>query len=159
MKTPTPSSIRKNRSFRDIRVALVAARFNPKICNNLIAGAQKALREAGLSASQIDLFRVPGSFELPLAAKKCALSGVYQGVISLGAVIRGETPHFNYICQAASFGITQVSLETGVPIAFGVITANSLDQALARSRKDRYNKGRGAALAVLEMIRSLEKMQ
>lgn len=158
MKAKIQQKIQSSKDLRTCRIALVAARFNPKICESLIIGAQKALRQAGLTGSQIDLIRVPGAFEIPLAAKKCALSGKYQGVISLGAVIRGETPHFDYICQAASFGITQAGLETGVPIAFGVITANSLDQALARSRKDRYNKGREAALALLETIRSLEKI-
>lgn len=158
MRRPSHISRRKKAEVCAFRIALIAAQFNPKICEGLIAGAKGALRLAGVPPSQIDLFRVPGAFEIPLAAKKCALSGKYQGVISLGAVIRGETPHFDYICQAASFGITQAALETGIPIAFGVITANSLDQALARSRRDRYNKGREAAIALLDTVRSLEKI-
>ena len=99
-----------------------------------------------------DLHRVPGAFELPLAAQKCARSGKYSGLICLGAVIRGDTPHFDYVCQAATEGISRVALDEGVPVSFGVLTVDNIDQARTRSRPDEYNKGREAAVTALAMF-------
>lgn len=115
-------------------------------------GAVAALKEAGLGEKNYSLFRVPGAFEIPLAAKKCAASKKYQGIVCLGAVIRGETPHFEAICRAATDGLLRVMLDSGLPVGFGLLTTNTPEQAQARSRPDEYNKGREAALTVLEMI-------
>lgn len=134
----------------------MASCFNEEICNGLVSGASDSLKEAGVV--DIDIFRVPGAFEIPLAAKKCALSKKYKGIVALGAVIRGETPHFEYISQAVTDGIRQVNLEAGIPIGFGILTTNTLDEAKARSASDEYNKGREAALTVLEMIDLLQKI-
>jgi 6,7-dimethyl-8-ribityllumazine synthase len=111
-----------------VRFALVVGRFYAELGERLEAGARAALREA-----EIDVFDVPGAFELPLAAKQCALSGRYDGVVCLGAVIRGETDHYDYVCGEAARGIQSVQLETGVPCGFGVLTVDDYDQALARA--------------------------
>lgn len=154
--SPNISSLKKTK--RNGTIAIVASRFNSDVCEGLLKGAKKTLIEVGYEEKSLDIFRVPGAFELPLAAKKCALSKKYAGVICLGAVIRGDTPHFEYISQAVTNGINRVALETNLPVAFGVITTNNEEQALARSAPDEYNKGREAALTVVEMVDLLEKI-
>ncbi|MBI4411177.1 MAG: 6,7-dimethyl-8-ribityllumazine synthase [Deltaproteobacteria bacterium] len=140
------------------RIAIIASRFNPDICDGLIQGAVCALKEAGFGERDYTLFRVPGAFEIPLTARRVAARRVavaskkYRGIICLGAVIRGETPHFDYICRAATDGISRVALDFGIPLAFGVLTTNTVDEAVARSRPDEFNKGREAAMTVLEMV-------
>src|SRR3954463_11208480 len=128
-------------------VALVVARFYEDLAGRLVAGARDALEEGG--GTEIDEYDVPGAFELPLAAKLAAESGRYAGVVCLGAVIRGETTHYDYVCGESARGIQDVQLETGVPCSFGVLTVDSLDQALARSGGDKRDSGRHAAEAVL----------
>jgi 6,7-dimethyl-8-ribityllumazine synthase len=132
------------------KVALVVARFYEDLADRLVAGARESLGAAGVT--EIDEFTVPGAYELPLAAKLAAESGRYGGVVCLGAVIRGETTHFDYVCGESARGIQDVALETGVPCAFGVLTVDNLDQALARSGGDKRNSGAHAAEAVLALL-------
>ena len=129
------------------RYALAVARFYEDLADRLVEGARRVLGEAG---AEVDEHAVPGAFELPLAAKYCAESGRYAGVACLGAVIRGETDHYDYVCAEAARGIARVSLDTGVPCAFGVLTVDSMDQALARVGEKRH-QGEDAAHAVLRM--------
>ena len=133
-----------------MKVAIVVARFYEDLADRLIAGARGVLAEAGIT--EVDEFAVPGAYELPLAAKYAAESGRYAGVVCLGAVIRGQTSHYDYVCGEAARGIQDVQLETGVPCSFGVLTVDNLDQALARSGGDKRDSGRHAAEAVLALL-------
>lgn len=130
-----------------MKVAIVVARFNEHITGKLMEGAQKALADA--KADVVDVFFVPGAYELPFAAKK--LSPRYQAIVALGAVIRGDTPHFDYVAGECARGLQQVMLETGVPVAFGVLTTDTLEQAQARAGGALGNKGYDAAMTVIEM--------
>jgi 6,7-dimethyl-8-ribityllumazine synthase len=134
-----------------VTFAIAVGRFYAELADRLVAGAQDAFAEAG--AGEADVFDVPGAFELPLAAKLCADSGRYDGVACLGAVIRGETDHYDYVCAEAARGIQEVQLRTGVPCAFGVLTVDTMEQALARSGGDTRDSGRHAAEAVLALAR------
>jgi 6,7-dimethyl-8-ribityllumazine synthase len=138
-----------------MRVALCVARFYEELAVRLEAGATAAFNEGGIT--EIDRYDVPGAFELPLAAKFAIDSGRYDGVACLGAVIRGETDHYDWVCQEAARGIQDVQLRSGVPCAFGVLTVDSMDQALARSGGDKRDSGRHAADAVLALIRVKEQ--
>jgi 6,7-dimethyl-8-ribityllumazine synthase len=131
------------------RFAIVAARFYDDLADRLVAGAQAAFAEAG--AGEADVFSVPGAFELPMAAQLAATTGRYAGVACVGAVIRGETDHYDYVCAESARGIQRVQLATGVPCAFGVITCETMDQALARAGGDKRDQGRIAANAVMRM--------
>ncbi len=135
--------------------ALVVARFNEFITSKLVDGAIDALVRHGADQDKITQVWVPGSFELPLAAQKLARSGDYAAIICLGCLIRGQTPHFEYIAGECTKGIAQVALETGVPTTFGVITADSLEQAIDRAGTKAGNKGADAALAAVEMVNLL----
>ena len=140
-----------------LRVAIVAAQWHGEVMDGLLAGAQRALAEAGVTDSVV--VRVPGSFELPVAALHAAKSG-YDAVVALGVVIRGDTPHFEYVCQAATDGLTQVSVATGVPVGFGVLTCDNDPQALDRaglpdSREDKGREATQAALATALAIRQI----
>ena len=135
------------------RFAVVRATFYEDLAQRLTNGALKGFKEEGVDESRVDVFDVPGAFELPLAAKACAEGGRYAGVACLGAVIRGETDHYDWVCSAAAHGIELVQLQTGVPCAFGVLTVESLDQALARSGGDKRDQGYNAALTVVQMAR------
>jgi 6,7-dimethyl-8-ribityllumazine synthase len=139
-----------------VTFAIVVGRFYEDLADRLVAGAQAAFAEAG--AGEADVFDVPGAFELPLAAKLCAESGRYAGVACLGAVIRGETDHYDYVCAEAARGIQEVQLRTGVPCAFGVLTVDTMDQALARAGGDKRDSGRHAADAVLALTRVRERL-
>jgi len=134
-----------------VSYAIVVARFYEDLAERLIAGAQEAFAEAG--AGEADVFDVPGAYELPLAALYAAQSGRYEGVACLGAVIRGETSHYDYVCGESARGIQEVQLRTGVPCAFGVLTVDTMDQALARSGGGKRDSGRHAAEAVLALAR------
>ena len=129
--------------------AIVVARFYEHLADRLVGGAQTALAEAG--AGEADVYEVPGAFELPLAASYAARSGRYEGVVCLGAVIRGETDHYDFVCSEAARGLMRVQLDTGVPCAFGVLTCRTIEQALARAGGGRRDQGRLAAEAVLRM--------
>ena len=133
------------------RFAVVVSRFNDAITSRLLAGARAALLEAGAPADNVVSLTVPGAFELPQAARRVAETGRYDAVICLGCVIRGETPHFEYISAAVAHGLMEASGETGVPVAFGVLTTDSWEQAEARAGDGRDNKGFEAAAAALEM--------
>ena len=141
-----------------IRIGIVAARFNDLVVSRLIDGAEDALLRHGVLPAQISLVKVPGAFELPLVAKKMAESGKYDAVIALGAVIRGDTDHYNYVCSEVSKGIAAVGLESGLPVLFGVLTCDTLEQALLRAGSQAGNKGFECAVAALEMISLLEKL-
>lgn len=136
----------------DWRIAIAVARFNPSITDRLLAGCQAALTAAGVAADAVRVFPVPGAWELPLACRQLAETGRFDGVIALGAVVRGETAHFDFISAECAHGLMQASLETDVPIAFGVLTPENGEQALERADPARKNKGREAALAALAMI-------
>ncbi|MBI3781705.1 MAG: 6,7-dimethyl-8-ribityllumazine synthase [candidate division NC10 bacterium] len=136
---------------RGFRFALVVSRFNEFITKRLLDGALDCLLRHGAEEGDLHLVRVPGAFELPYAAKRLAASNSYDAIIALGAVIRGATPHFEYVAGEAAKGIASASLETGVPIIFGVITANSIDEAIERAGTKGGNKGFEAALSAIEM--------
>jgi 6,7-dimethyl-8-ribityllumazine synthase len=142
-----------------MRIALVVSRFNEEITTGLLAGAQEALADAGLSDHDTATFHVPGAFELPLAAMHAAESGAFDAVVCLGCLIKGETMHFEYIADAVSNGIMRVGLNTGVPVAFGVLTTLTDEQASARSERGPDNKGAEAARAAVEMVRLLPQLK
>jgi len=134
------------------KFALVVSRFNEFITAKLLSGAVDALERHGCDPKNITIVRVPGSFELPLAAKKCAESGNYDAVVCLGCVIRGQTPHFEFIAAEVAKGVAQVGLETGLPVTFGVITADTLEQAIERAGSKAGNKGADAATTAIELL-------
>jgi 6,7-dimethyl-8-ribityllumazine synthase len=141
---------------RGRRVALAASRFNRLVTDLLVAGATEALRRHGIAEADIDVAWAPGAFELPLVARRLAASGRYAGVVALGAVVRGATPHFDHVAAQAAGGLATVSLQLGVPVGFGVLTCDTMEQALDRAGGKAGNKGAEAALAVLETAGLLE---
>ena len=142
-----------------LRFAVVVSRFNDFICSRLVDGAMDALMRHGASENKIVLVKVPGAFEMPLAAKKLAESGKYDAVICLGAVIRGATPHFDYIAAEVSKGIASVALENGIPVTFGVLTTDTLEQAIERAGSKSGNKGYESAMAAVEMANLFKQMK
>jgi 6,7-dimethyl-8-ribityllumazine synthase len=159
MKDGAKNQVREGALRADgMSFALVASRWNDLIVGRLVGGAQDALRRLGASEDQITLVRVPGSFEIPLAAKRLAAGGKYDAIICVGAVIRGETPHFDYIAAEVTKGIASVSLETGVPVAYGIITADTVEQAVNRAGVKAGNKGFEAAMTAVEMANLLKEL-
>jgi 6,7-dimethyl-8-ribityllumazine synthase len=148
----------KDLSAAGSRFAIVVSRWNDGLTSRLAAGAKNALAEADAGPDSIEVFQVPGAFELPLACLKAAQSGAFDAIIALGVVIRGDTPHFDYVAGQAASGITQVSLRTGVPVLFGVITADTMEQAVARSGEKSDNKGYEAAMAAVEMVNLIREI-
>lgn len=150
-----------NYSGNNVNVAIVSARFNGEIVDAMRIAAHQALLENGVDESNIEHVSVPGAFELPLASKTLAVTKKYDAVIALGCVIRGDTPHFDYVCSSSADGIQHASLETNIPIAFGVLTTDTTEQALERSSSTNleHNKGRDMALCVLEMINVLKSIK
>ena len=140
------------------RIAIITSRFNSFICERLEEGARDALRRHGVEDETVSVYKVPGAFEIPLLAKKLATGNQFDGIICLGAVIRGDTPHFDYVAAEVSKGVAVTSLETGVPIAFGVLTTNTIEQAVERAGSKAGNKGWEAAVTVLEMIDLLRQI-
>jgi 6,7-dimethyl-8-ribityllumazine synthase len=138
-------------SGEGLSIAVVVARFNELVTRALLTGAEDGLARHGVEPEGVDVAWVPGSFEIPVTARKLAESGRYQAVVCLGAVIRGETPHFDHVANQASSGIARVALDTGVPVIFGIITADTLEQALERAGGKMGNKGYDAAVAAIEM--------
>ncbi len=138
--------------------ALVVSRFNSFVVDSLVNGAVDTLRRHGVPEKNITLVRVPGAFELPLVVKKVAAKGEYDAIIALGAVIRGGTPHFEYVAGECVKGMAQVGLEFGVPVAFGVLTVDTIEQAIERSGTKAGNKGSEAALSALEMVSLLGRL-
>ena len=143
---------------KGLKVAIVATRFNDFIVDRLVGGAQDYLERHGLDPADITLVRIPGAFELPLVCQKLAAARKYDGILALGAVIRGGTPHFDYVCAEASKGIAQAMMQSGTPIGFGLLTCDSIEQAIERAGSKGGNKGLEAAAAMLETIRVLEQL-
>ena len=148
MKTSTPSL-----DARGLRIALVVSRFNHLISIRLLEDARDTLFERGLDPDDLELHWVPGAFEIPLAARALAVSGRFDAIVTLGSVIRGGTPHFDYVCRGVTDGVREVMRDVGVPVGFGVLTTDDIDQALARAGGSDGNKGGEVALAALEMAR------
>jgi 6,7-dimethyl-8-ribityllumazine synthase len=142
----------------ELKFAVVVSRFNEFITNKLLDGALDALQRHGATGDNIDVIKVPGSFEIPLTAKTVAVKRSYDAVICLGTIIRGATPHFDYVASEAAKGIASASMETGVPIAFGIITADTIEQAVERAGTKAGNKGWDAALVAIEMAQLLKKL-
>jgi 6,7-dimethyl-8-ribityllumazine synthase len=140
------------------RFALVAARFNSALVDHLIAGALDGLKRHGVAGEAIDLVRVPGSFEIPLVAQRLAASKQYAAVICLGAVIRGDTGHYDHVAGEAASGVARAALATGVPVVFGILTCDTLEQALNRAGAKSGNKGFDAALTAIEMVNLLRHL-
>jgi len=143
---------------KGMKFGIVASRFNDFISGKLIDGALDALNRSGADAKDIEVIRVPGAFEIPLAAKKVAQCGRFDAVICLGAVIRGATPHFEYISAEVTKGIAMVGLETGIPVVYGVITTDTIEQAIERAGSKSGNKGWDAALSAIEMVDLFKKI-
>ena len=156
---PGHRTIEGGRSAKGLRIAIVAARFNHFVVDKLVAGALETLNQAGISAQDLDIVRVPGAFEIPLAARKLALSKNYDAVITLGAVIRGGTPHFDYVAGECARGVSDAARDSGVPVVFGVLTCDDLQQASDRAGGQHGNKGADAALAAVEMADLLRKLE
>jgi 6,7-dimethyl-8-ribityllumazine synthase len=147
---------------KGLRIALLASRFNETITKSLLEGALSALRRHGLDDASITVAWVPGAFELPVTAKRLADSGEFDAIVCLGAVIRGATSHYDYVCSQAASGIARVSLDTGVPVIFGVLTTETIEQAIERSGTKAGNKGFDSAVSAIEMadlLRQLPKGQ
>lgn len=145
-------------SARDMRVTIVASRFNDFIVESLIKGAIHCLRQHGAGDSSIDIIRVPGAYEMPLAVDKVAASRQSDGIIALGCVIRGATPHFDYVAGECTSGIARSSREHGIPIGVGVLTTDTIEQAIERAGTKAGNKGEEATLAMIEMVNLLRKL-
>lgn len=154
-----PKIHRGRLSAEGFRFAIVASRWNDFLTSRLVDGALEALESIGAADDAVEVFRVPGAFELPLAALKAAQSGSFDAVIAVGVVIRGETPHFEYVAGQAAAGITNASLQTGVPIMFAVVTTDTVDQAIDRSGAKSGNKGYEAALAAVEVANLYRAMK
>ena len=140
------------------KIGIVAARFNEFIVSKLVSGAEDALLRHDVNADDITVAWVPGAFEIPVIAKKMAASGKYDAVICLGAVIRGATSHYDYVCNEVSKGVASVSLETGVPVMFGVVTTENIEQAIERAGTKAGNKGYDCAMGALEMIDLMKQL-
>ena len=143
----------------DVKIGMVAARFNEFIVNKLVSGAEDGLVRHGVNSDNIDLAWVPGAFEIPLIAGKMAKSGKYDAVIALGAVIRGSTSHYDYVCAEVSKGIATVSLGSDIPVLFGVLTTDTIEQAIERAGTKAGNKGYDCALSAVEMINLIREME
>ena len=158
MPNEQPKIIEGELLARDLRFAIVAARFNDFVVEPLIRGALDALRRHGVADKQIDIVRVPGAFDIPIIARKLALAHRHEALIALGCVIRGQTPHFDYVAGECAGGIARIALESGVPIAFGVLTTDTVEQAVDRAGGKAGNKGADAALVALEMANLLRRL-
>ena len=140
------------------KFAIIVSRFNDFITSKLLDGALDCLHRHGVNDDDLSLIRVPGAFEIPLAAQKLAQSGDYDGVICLGAVIRGATTHYDYVCSEVSKGIAKVSLDTNIPVGFGIVTTENIEQAIERAGTKSGNKGYDTAMSVLEMVDLFDAM-
>jgi len=140
------------------RFGIIASRFNDFITDRLVGGAVDALTRSGAEDADIDLVKVPGAFEIPMLAQRMAKSKKYHAIVCLGAVIRGATPHFDYVCAEASKGIAQVSMETQVPVIFGIVTTDTIEQAIERAGTKAGNKGWSAAVSAIEMANLMERV-
>ena len=143
---------------RDVRIAIVAGRFNEFITSKLVGGALDVLKRNDVSEESIDIAWVPGAFEIPLIAKKLANTQKYDAIITLGAVIKGSTPHFDYVCSEVSKGVAQISLQSELPVIFGVLTTNNIEEAIERAGTKAGNKGADAAFSAIEMINLIKEI-
>ena len=143
---------------RDVRIAIVAGRFNEFITSKLVGGALDVLKRNDVSEENIDIAWVPGAFEIPLIAKKLANTQKYDAIITLGAVIKGSTPHFDYVCAEVSKGVAQISLQSELPVIFGVLTTNNIEEAIERAGTKAGNKGADAAFSAIEMINLIKEI-
>ena len=158
MPIELPKTIEGELLVRDLRFAILAARFNDFVVEPLVRGALDALKRHGATEKQIEIVRVPGAFDLPIVARKLALSRRFEALIALGAVIRGQTPHFDYVAGECASGLARIALESGIPIAFGVLTTDTVEQAIDRAGGKAGNKGADAALTALEMANLLRRL-
>ena len=142
----------------NIKIAIVAGRFNEFITSKLVGGALDVLKRNNVSEENIDIAWVPGAFEIPLITKKLANTGKYDAIIALGAVIKGSTPHFDYVCAEVSKGVAQISLQTDLPVIFGVLTTNNIEEAIERAGTKAGNKGADAAFSAIEMINLIKEI-
>ncbi len=145
-------------TIREGRIAIVVARFNSFVVESLLSGALDTLKRHGLAEKNVQIVRVPGAFEMPLAAKRIAASKQYDAIIAIGAVIRGGTPHFEYVAGECTKGLSAVSMEYDIPVSFGVLTVDSIEQAIERSGTKAGNKGAEAAMSAIEMINLLREL-
>lgn len=155
----TIKTVEGNLDGRDMRFGIVASRFNDFIVERLISGATETLLKHGTNADEIEIVRVPGAFETPLALKKLAASRRHDALIALGCVIRGATPHFDYVAGEATRGISQVSMAHDIPIGYGVLTVDTIEQAIERAGTKAGNKGADAALSAIEMASLLRQLE
>jgi 6,7-dimethyl-8-ribityllumazine synthase len=153
-----PSVIQGSLSSTGLKFGIIASRFNDFVTSRLLSGALDALERTGASDANIVVVKVPGSFEIPLAAQKLARTKQYDALICLGTLIRGGTPHFEYICSEVTKGIAAVSLEAGIPVAFGVLTADTVEQAIDRAGLKSGNKGFDAAMSAVEMANLVKQL-
>lgn len=152
-----PKVIEGSLSAKGLKFGIIASRFNDFITNRLLEGALDVLNRSGAKSDDIEIIKVPGSFEIPLIAKKMAAGKKYDAIICLGAVIRGDTPHFDYISAEVTKGIAAVSLESGMPVSFGILTTDTIEQAIERAGTKSGNKGGEAALVAIEMANLLKE--
>ncbi len=145
-------------SGEGLKIGIIASRFNEFITSKLVSGAEDCLKRHGVSDNDMCVAWVPGAFEIPVIAKRMASSGKYDAVICLGAVIRGATSHYDYVCSEVSKGIAAVSLETGIPVLFGILTTDTIEQAIERAGTKAGNKGTDCAMSALEMINLIDKI-
>lgn len=155
---PHIKTIEGQLNAKELTIAIVASRFNDIIVDRLIGGAVDYLSRHGGSRDSLTIVRIPGAFELPVVCKKLAECGKYDGILALGAVIRGATPHFDFVANEATKGIAQISLSTGVPIGFGLLTTDTIEQAVERAGSKAGNKGADAAASLVETIRVLQQL-
>lgn len=154
------AEIKKNEiDWSQKRIAIVASKWNSFVTDEMLQGALDALKAKGIQESQMYVIKCPGSFELPLACKKAIEILKADGVVAIGAVIRGGTPHFEYVCEAVTRGITDLTIQTGIPVAFGVLTTDNVEQALERAGIEKGNKGAEAAIAMCEMVQLEASLQ
>lgn len=159
MPNETPKIIEGELLVRDLRFGFVAARFNDFVVEPLIRGAIDALKRHGATEKQIEIVRVPGAFDIPIVARKMALSRRYDALVALGAVVRGQTPHFDYVAGECSSGLARIALETGIPVAFGVLTTDTMEQAVDRAGGKAGNKGADCAVVAIEMANLLRRLE
>ena len=158
MPNETPKIIEGELLARDLRFGFVAARFNDFVVEPLIRGAIDALKRHGATEKQIEIVRVPGAFDIPIVARKMALSRRYDALVALGAVVRGQTPHFDYVAGECSSGLSRIALETGIPVAFGVLTTDTMEQAVDRAGGKAGNKGADCAMVAMEMANLMRRL-
>ena len=158
MSESTGKTFEGGLSAQGLRFALVVSRFNSFVTDRLLSGAQDAIARSGGDLANVDLVRIPGAWEFPVTLRALARTGRYDGIVCLGAVIRGDTPHFDYVAGSAASGIAAVANETGLPIAFGVLTTNTFEQAIDRAGGKAGNKGFDAAMTAIEMANLLRQL-